>query len=163
MISKIEFIHLNSNSLVEDKTDQQVNYLDLPLEIKSNSLSYRLFDKRDNFGFSIVNFPNLHGNIPTNQSYGIFISQLVRYSRCCQQFVDFRDRAFLLVKKLIKQHFKWNKLCRTFNKFASRYPHLLKKYKEFRIYDLSILDFKSNPEFAEGGALKHSPWYLNLL
>ena len=78
--------------------------------------------------------------------------------------ISLQIRTLLLVKKLLKQHFKFNKLCRTFNKFATRYPHLLKKYKEFRIYDLSILlDLKNNPETAEAGALKHDPWYLNLL
>src|ERR1051325_2171290 len=50
----------------DDKNDQEVTYLDLHLEIKKNSLQYRLYDKRDNFGFNIVNFPNLSGNIPTN-------------------------------------------------------------------------------------------------
>ena len=68
----------------EDKNDQEVNYLDLHLEIKNKCIQYRLYDKRDNFGFSIVNFPDLSGNIPTSQSYGVFISQLIRYSRCCQ-------------------------------------------------------------------------------
>jgi len=123
----------------EDKSDQKVTYLDLQLEIKNKSIQYQLYDKRDSFGFSIVNFPDLSGNIPTNQSYGVFISQLVRYARCCQNFVHFKDRTSLLVKRLLKQGFKLLKLCSTFNKFSSKYAHLLKKYKEFRIYDLSLL------------------------
>src|SRR4051812_38038194 len=45
----------------DDKNDQEVTYLDLRLEIKKNSLQYCLYDKRDNFGFNIVNFPNLSG------------------------------------------------------------------------------------------------------
>ena len=124
----------------EDKNDQEVNYLDLHLEIKNKSIQYRLFDKRDSFGFSIVNFPNLSGNIPTSQSYGVFISQLVRYARCCQKFRDFQKRTKELVDRLQKQHFKFRKLCSTFNKFACKYSHLLRKYyKEFCIYDLQVL------------------------
>ena len=69
----------------EDKSDQEVNYLDLHLKVTNSTIEYRLFDKRDNFRFEIVNFPDLSGNIPTNQSYGVFISQLVRYARCCQK------------------------------------------------------------------------------
>ena len=53
--------------------------------------------------------------------------------------MDFRDRTLILVKKLVKQHFNFYRLCHTFNKFASRYAYLLKKYKEFKVYDLSIL------------------------
>ena len=90
----------------EDKSDQEVNYLDLHLEVKDSSIQYRLFDKRDNFSFNIVNFPDLSGNVPTNQSYGVFISQLVRFARCCQQFVDFKSRTLWLVERLLKQHFK---------------------------------------------------------
>ncbi len=56
----------------EDKNDQEVTYLDLQLKIENSTINYKLYDKRDNFGFSIVNFPDLHGNIPTGQSYGVF-------------------------------------------------------------------------------------------
>ena len=37
-----------------------------------------IFDKRDNFGFIIVNFPHLCSNIPTKPAYGVYISQLIR-------------------------------------------------------------------------------------
>ncbi len=81
----------------------------------------------------------LSGNVPTSQSYGVFISQLIRYARCCQKFVDFKERTSALVRRLIKQNFKLSTLRPTFNKFSSKYSHLLRKYKEFRIYDLSVL------------------------
>ena len=123
----------------EDKSDQEVTYLDLQLKIEKSTINYKLYDKRDNFGFSIVNFPDLRGNIPTGQSYGVFISQLIRYSRCCQNLKDFKERTSNLVERLKKQGFKFVKLCRTFTKFAQRYPHLLKKYRDFSIHDLDIL------------------------
>ena len=34
--------------------------------------------KRDDFGFPIVNFPWLSGDVPRLPSYGVYISQLVR-------------------------------------------------------------------------------------
>ena len=123
----------------EDKSDKEVNYLDLHLEVNNSSIEYRLFDKRDNFGFEIVNFPDLSGNIPTSQSYGVFISQLVRYARCCQKLIDFKNRTVLLVNKLLKQNFKFIKLCKTFRRVSCKYSHLLRKYNDFRCYDLKIL------------------------
>ena len=123
----------------EDKNDQEVNYLDLHLEVKDSSIQYRLFDKRDNFSFDIVNFPDLSGNVPTNQSYGVFISQMVRFARCCQKFVDFTSRTLSLVERLLKQHFKFIKLCKTFKKFSTKYGYLLKKYHDVRSYDLTLL------------------------
>ena len=34
-----------------------------------------VYDKRDDFGFPIVNFPWLSGDVPRLPSYGIYISQ----------------------------------------------------------------------------------------
>jgi hypothetical protein len=127
----------------EDTSDQEVNYLDLHLEIKNSCIEYRLYDKRDNFGFNIVNFPNLSGNIPTNQSYGVFISQLVRYTRCCQKLIDFKTRTSTLVQRLLKQHFTFSKLCTTYRRFSTKYNNLLKKYNDFRSHDLNLL-YNSN-------------------
>ena len=38
-------------------------------------LSTRLYDKRDDFDFHIVNFPFLSSNIPSSPSHGVYISQ----------------------------------------------------------------------------------------
>ena len=67
-----------------------------------------------------------------------------------------------LVKKLLKQHFKFPKLCRTFNKFSSRYSHLLRKYKDFLIYDLNILLSDGDGGGRPASALKKHPWHFNL-
>ena len=48
----------------DDKSDQQVNYLDLNLEIKNHSIIHKIYDKRDKFAFPIINFPNRTGNVP---------------------------------------------------------------------------------------------------
>ena len=44
-------------------------------------LSTKLYDKRDDFNFPILNFPFLCGNIPASPAYGVFVSQLIRYAR----------------------------------------------------------------------------------
>ena len=66
------------------KSDHLADYLDLTFIIDSeDKLSSRLYGKRDDFGFHIVNFPFLFSNIPSGPSYGVYISQLLRYVRCC--------------------------------------------------------------------------------
>ena len=47
-------------------------------------------DKRDDFDFQIVNFSFLFSNIHSGPSYGVYISQLIRYARCCSHYDDFR-------------------------------------------------------------------------
>ena len=37
------------------------------------------YDKHDDFDFDIVNFPFLDGDVPRRPSYGVYISQLIRF------------------------------------------------------------------------------------
>ena len=70
-----------------NKSDHLADYLDLKFIIDSGGkLSTRLYDKRDDFDFHIVNFPFLSSNIPSDPSYGVYISQLIRYARCCSHW-----------------------------------------------------------------------------
>ena len=82
-----------------------VSYLDIL--ITNNNWKYVtvVYDKRDSFNFSIVNFPYLSSNIPSKQAYGVYISQLVRIGRICDNFEQFNDRHYKLTSKLIKQGF----------------------------------------------------------
>jgi hypothetical protein len=60
-------------------TSIKQSYLDLHLEIDSEyRLGTKLYDKRDYFNASIVNFPFICSNIPAATAYGAYISQLIR-------------------------------------------------------------------------------------
>jgi len=115
--------------LSPDKTNgTSVNFLDLTLTVDNNVIATRLYDKRDAFDFPIVNFPNLSGNVPNSQSYGVFSGELVRYARACSAVKDFNSRVLLLVKKLTSQRFSVKGLQRTYKKFCSRHIQLILKY-----------------------------------
>ena len=57
----------------------------------------RLFDKRDDFNFPIVNVPFLSSNIPSEPAYRVYVSQLIRYARACTKYPDFVERGKLLI------------------------------------------------------------------
>ena len=42
--------------------------------------------------FDIVNFPLLDGDVPRRASYGVYISQLIRFARVCNHVTDFNAR-----------------------------------------------------------------------
>ena len=87
-------------------TDTSASYLDLHLEIDSEGrLTTKLYDKRDDFNFPIVNFSFICSNIPAAPAYGVYISQSIRYFRACGSYRDFLDRGLLLTKKLLNQGF----------------------------------------------------------
>ena len=62
------------------------SYLDLLFtRDENNSITTKLYDKRDAFGFHIVNFPFMLSNIPSAPACGVYPSQLIRYACCCSK------------------------------------------------------------------------------
>ena len=111
-------------------SEEELEKLDLTFIIDSGGkLSTRLYDKRDDFDFHIVNFPFLSSNIPSGPSYGVYISQLLRYARCCSHYDDFRYRHKCLVDRLLSQGYKALRLEKSFKKFYGRYQDLTEKYQ----------------------------------
>ena len=49
--------------------------------MRNDIASTKIYDKRDDFDFEIVNFPFLDGDAPRSTSYGVYISQLIRFAR----------------------------------------------------------------------------------
>ena len=54
-------------------SDTEAAFLDLNLSIHNDIVSTKIYDKRDDFNFDIVNFPFLDGNVPQRPSYGVYI------------------------------------------------------------------------------------------
>ena len=73
-------------------SDTEAPFLDLHLSISNGFVSSQIYDKRDDFDFDIVNFPFLDGDVPRRPSYGVYISQLIRFARVCSHVDDFNTR-----------------------------------------------------------------------
>ena len=61
-------------------SDTEAPFLDLHLSVANGFISSKIYDKRDDFDFDIVNFPFLDGDVPRRASYGVYISQLIRFA-----------------------------------------------------------------------------------
>ena len=107
------------------------SYLDLLfIRDKSNNITTKLNDKRDAFGFHMVNFPFMSSNIPSAPGYGVYAPQLIRYARCCLNYSDFLLRHRALVTRLLSQGYKVNHLSNTLKKFYGRHTDLVGQYKK---------------------------------
>ena len=73
-------------------------FLDLHLSIAF--FSSKIFNKRDDFDFKTVNFPFLDGDVPRRSSYGVYISQLIRFARICNHVTDFNAQNKYISAKL---------------------------------------------------------------
>ena len=66
--------------------------MDIHLSISKGFVSSKIYDKRDEFDFDIVNFSFLDGDVPRDPSYGVYISKLIRFARVCSHVDDFNTR-----------------------------------------------------------------------
>ena len=75
-------------------SDKETSFFDLNIKIVGSNIHTSVYDNRDDFGFPIVNFPWLSGDVPRLPSYGIYISQLGRFARCSTIVFDFNSKNF---------------------------------------------------------------------
>ena len=107
-----------------NSSDTEAPFSDLHLSITNGIVSSKICDKRDFFNFKIVNFPFLDGNVPRSPSYGVYISQLIRFARVCPNYDDFNNRDLILTAKLLKQGYRYHKIRKAFSKFYHRHSVL---------------------------------------
>ena len=103
-----------------NSSDTETPFLYLHLTISDGFVSYKMYDKRDDFDFDIVNFPFLDGYIPPATSYGVYISQLIRFARVSIHVADFNIKNQILTTKLLKPGYRYHKLRKTFSKLCRR-------------------------------------------
>ena len=117
---------------VKETTDtaSSASFLDLYLEFDdSGQISTKIYDKRDDFNFKIINFPNnMCRNIPASPAYGVYISQLIHYARASSNYSDFLKRHLHLRNRLLDQGYKKIRLIRSLKKFIFRYQDLVEIY-----------------------------------
>ena len=83
-------------------SDTKAPFLDLNLFISNGTVSTKIYDKR--VDFDIVNFPFLDGVVPWRTSYGVYISQLIRFARASSNLSDFLGRAIIILNFI--RHFQ---------------------------------------------------------
>ena len=91
-------------------SDTEAPFWDVYLSISSGFVSSKIYDKRDDFDFEIVNFRFLDDDVPRRPSYGVYISQIIRFARIFSHVEDFNARNKCLTSKLLKQNYQYHKL-----------------------------------------------------
>ena len=105
MVNRIYPSELQLNKA--NTSDTEAPFLDLHLSISNGFVSSKIYDKRDDFDFDIVNFPFLDGDVPRSTSYVVYISQLIRFASVSSHVVDFNARNKSLTAKLLQQGYRY--------------------------------------------------------
>ena len=117
---------------VKETTDtaSSASFLDLYLEFDDSGKisTKKSYDKRDDFNFKIINFPNMCSNRPASPAYGVYISQLIGNARASSNYSDFLKRHLHLRNRLLDQGYEKIRLIRSLNKFIFRYQDLVEIY-----------------------------------
>ena len=110
-------------------SDTEAGVLDLNLSIHNDTVSKKIYDKRDDFDFDIVNFPYRDGDVTRRPSYGVYTSipQLIRFTRASLHVTDFNNHTKFLTAKFLKQGYRYHKLRKAFSKYYRRHFELIGK------------------------------------
>ena len=96
--------------------------MDLHLSISDGFVKTRIYDKRDDFEFEIVNFPFRDGDVRRSTSYGVYISNFIRFARVSSHVDDFYNtRKKVLTAKLLRQEYRYHKFRKAFSKIYRRH------------------------------------------
>ena len=130
MVNRIYTPELQLNKA--NTSDTEAPFLDLHLSISNGFVSSKIYDKRDDFDFDIVNFPFLDGGVPRSTSYEVYISQLIRFARVWSHVADFNACNKSLTAKLLQKGYRYHKFRMTFSKFYRRLYELVFLYWQFQ-------------------------------
>ena len=100
------FKDIYPNNELELKVEHEgdsASFLNLDIRVEENQLFYKLYDKRDEFPFSIVRMPYLSSNIPKKIFYSALIGEFLRIARATFYLSDYEPKAIDLVKRIVNQ------------------------------------------------------------
>ena len=116
-----------------NSSDTEAPFLGLNLCISNGTVSTKIYDKRDDF--DIVNFSFLDGDVPRRTSYGLYISQLIRFARASSNLNDIKYRNKALTAKLLRQGYRYFNYVRRFQNFIADtvpcYKNIASVWKHF--------------------------------
>ena len=93
-----------------NSSDTEAPFLDLNLSITGGVVSSGVCDRWDDFDFEMVDFPFIDGDVPRPPSYGVYVSQLIRFARVCSNVDGFNSGNLFLTAKLLKQGCRYHKI-----------------------------------------------------
>jgi hypothetical protein len=99
----------------------QANVLDINITVWNGEFICKLYDKRVDFPFKCNVFPSPLSNISSKCLYNVYYTELLRYYKICSTLPLFLNEVKNLNQKLVFKHYKREKLCITFLKFARRH------------------------------------------
>ena len=125
----------------ENNNNKSATFLDLDISIIGGKFITKLYDKRDNFSFSIVRLPHKSSNSPSKMFYSTIAAEIMRICKATTLFGDFIISVKALINRMRFQGAVKSSLTSVCMKMLNRHALLFQKYslRNKNILD-SILD-----------------------
>ena len=111
----------------ENDNSNKATFLEFNIEKQMSKFKLSVYDKRDDFPFKIVQYPSIGSNVPSEQIYNIFASQVIRYIRVCNNKTSLVERTQLLASTLREKGANNKLLKQKLRKTLVRHKELLLK------------------------------------
>ena len=95
-----------------EHTGNRASFLNLDITIENDKFIFKLFDKRDEFPFSIVRLPYKDSNIPLSVFYSSLVGDFLRKGRSSMLLRDFLPKAKELCDRMSRQGAVKNRVCK---------------------------------------------------
>ena len=105
----------------ENVSSTEASFLDLYIQITEKKFSYKLYDKRDDFSFSIVRMPHSLSNIPTSMFYSCVGAEILRIARATSDSDSFLISCRAILKHMKNQGAVQDKLVKVTHKIFTRH------------------------------------------
>ena len=123
--------------LKKEHSGHHGTFLNLDITIKENKFIYKLYDKRDDFPFSIVRMPFMDSNIPESVFYSSLIGEFLRIARSTLLLRDFIEKASTLCKRMITQGAHPKNMKMSLKKIRTRHPN---DFSQFNISAQALIE-----------------------
>ena len=125
--------------MVLEKTNNgnSCTFLDLDITLENGLFTYKSYDKRRNYGFDVIKYPDLSSNVPKIPSYAVFNSQMIRFCDVNSTFDQFKLDTMQLYSTLVRQKFDKHVLKANFLKF---YGNNMVQWSKFGLDILELLN-----------------------
>ena len=81
------------------------------------------------FTFTVINYPDITGNIPDRIGYNVIPSQIIRHARNCTLWKDAKNRIQQLIQNLQQKGYENKRILNSIRKCLQKHAWIEKKYK----------------------------------
>jgi hypothetical protein len=95
-------------------------FLDTSIHLVNNRLQLSVYNKTDDFPFTVIKYGHPDSNVHSSSGYNTFYGELMRFARISNNTDSFIDRCRLLVNDFVTLGYEMDKLYIAFFKFINR-------------------------------------------